>query len=69
MAASSPAFAYETRLNIFNKFFYVVEGRLLIDLEGRALWGRQFCLQTRFPARLSRLESRLAVKIGCPTGD
>src|ERR1017187_2163054 len=30
-------------------------------------WGRQSCLGTRFPARPSRLKSRLAAKIGCPT--
>src|ERR1017187_4691481 len=29
-------------------------------------WGRQSCLGTRFPARPSRLKSRLAAKIGCP---
>ena len=34
-------------------------------------WGRQSCLRgalwARFPARPSRLKSRLAAKINCPT--
>jgi hypothetical protein len=31
------------------------------------MWGGQFCPRTRFPARPSRLESRLAAMLGCPT--